>query len=424
MKIVAIIACIIVYVVYIIISDLAGWKYGGGTLVILALIGIMRAIWKAANNVGEKRQSEVPTSAESTSEVSVDMAVCNEENSMASIREGVPEVETTILPKEEVEYDELPPIPQDESIGDETPIECKGIVNSDIPSSPTSHWGKFRLYYILSGIFCITASVVIPAIIHFNKEKQAERERLQKEQEISSLIQKSSDAFNKSFYDLSLKYIKEAEKLDSNHIAINYCAGRIYYELKNYLEAEKYFKNAYTLNLNKQDFIAFGTDTIKYHRMLYLYCEALSKCNSMDKKRESIVIAQEYLMMYPDDPDAYRSIIISYYQTDQTTKAKSWAEKMLTKFPEHADSYHLFAYVLADLKKYKGDNIEKYKEAIVYYKKCIELKPSYALAYNNLGLCYSYTGQYQKAYECWRKAVDLGENVYALNNLKRHGQAY
>ena len=89
---------------------------------------------------------------------------------------------------------------------------------------------------------------------------------------------------------------------------------------------------------------------------------------------------------------------------------------MVEKYPLERDSYFCLAYILSDI----GRN----KEAIDNYKKCIEIEASDSWAYNNIGVCYMDIGNKQKAYECWRKAVQINGNETAINNLKRHGQSY
>ncbi|MBT6516593.1 MAG: tetratricopeptide repeat protein, partial [Candidatus Marinimicrobia bacterium] len=59
------------------------------------------------------------------------------------------------------------------------------------------------------------------------------------------------------------------------------------------------------------------------------------------------------------------------------------------------------------------NNQGNYTKAIESYKKAIELKPDYALAYNNLGIAYNNQGNYTKAIESYKKAIELKPD-YAL----------
>ena len=58
----------------------------------------------------------------------------------------------------------------------------------------------------------------------------------------------------------------------------------------------------------------------------------------------------------------------------------------------------------------KGNNAlltKKYKKAISYYKKTIELRPNDAHAYNNMGNAYKEIGDFDRAIECYDSAISL-----------------
>ena len=67
-------------------------------------------------------------------------------------------------------------------------------------------------------------------------------------------------------------------------------------------------------------------------------------------------------------------------------------------------------------------NAKNYKDAIICYKKAIELKPDNNDYYNSLGVMYSYLEQYEDAIICYKKAIELNpdSDVY-YNNI---GSAY
>ena len=59
---------------------------------------------------------------------------------------------------------------------------------------------------------------------------------------------------------------------------------------------------------------------------------------------------------------------------------------------------------------HKGNNAlltKKYKKAISYYKKTIELRPDDAHAYNNMGNAYKEIGNFDRAIECYDSAISL-----------------
>lgn len=68
------------------------------------------------------------------------------------------------------------------------------------------------------------------------------------------------------------------------------------------------------------------------------------------------------------------------------------------------------------------DNSEQYQSAIENYNKAIELDPNYKIAYYNRGNTYGNLGQHEKAIEDYNKAIELDSNyVIAYNN---RGVAY
>jgi len=59
---------------------------------------------------------------------------------------------------------------------------------------------------------------------------------------------------------------------------------------------------------------------------------------------------------------------------------------------------------------HKGNNAlltKKFKKAILYYKKTIELRPSDAHAYNNMGNAYKELGDFERAIGCYDSAISL-----------------
>ena len=51
-----------------------------------------------------------------------------------------------------------------------------------------------------------------------------------------------------------------------------------------------------------------------------------------------------------------------------------------------------------------------WREAIYRWEKAIEIDPTYAAAYNDLGIAYEHEGQLEKARKAYEKALDLDPN--------------
>ena len=63
---------------------------------------------------------------------------------------------------------------------------------------------------------------------------------------------------------------------------------------------------------------------------------------------------------------------------------------------------------------------QKYDVSVQYAQKCLQLDPTYAWCYNNLGLAYGLQGNKDLALQNLQKAVSLDPTSYSFNdNLKR-----
>ncbi len=81
-----------------------------------------------------------------------------------------------------------------------------------------------------------------------------------------------------------------------------------------------------------------------------------------------------------DAPDAEK-----YYST-----ALSYAERMLEKYPDRAESYFFMSAATGNMALYKGgkEKVKIGRDVEMYAKKAIEINPSYALSYCVLGIFY------------------------------------
>ena len=100
---------------------------------------------------------------------------------------------------------------------------------------------------------------------------------------------------------------------------------------------------------------------------------------------------------------------------EEATNKVSHLEKKLSASISKSDSL-LFehkketALLRASDAFHKGNNAlltKKYKKAISYYKKTIELRPNDAHAYNNMGNAHKEIGDFDRAIECYDSAISL-----------------
>ena len=278
------------------------------------------------------------------------------------------------------------------------------------------NWGKYA-------IICVVAIILVLMTIWAIGKYNAYKAEKQRQEQIREFVKKGDDAMNNALYELASKYYRNALELDSLSWALNYKQGYCMYKMKKDYTACQYYEKAYLYNPNHNDTVIIVGDTLHYERLLGRYAWAMQECNPQSSK--TMELSQEYYSLYPDKSSSYRVMtFVNFYYAQQIkydTKTKDeymrkslqWANKMVRKFPNDEDSYFCLAYI--------QNEMDCTNQAIANYKKCIDLEPS-GSAYNNLGVCYEHIGNYQEAYRCWRKAIELGEDEYAPNNLRRHGQ--
>lgn len=271
---------------------------------------------------------------------------------------------------------------------------------------------KKSIIILISVIFTLLLSggityylIVIPK----NRRKAAAEE----------LYLKGSTAYKDKLYELAVKHFAEAAQIDSLNWGIYYMLGNCYFKQSEYRDSYYWYNKAYEYNPQHTDVVMCG-DTLHYERYLYRYSRSLIDSNPSSKK--SLLIAQEYYTLSKDKSVSYRLMILAhlYYaksltydyniKREQLHTSLRWANKMVEDFPNYYDSYFCLAFVQAE----DNDN----QSAIANYKRCIELYPENEAAYNNLGHCYEEIGSYNLAGKCYEKSIQLGNQSYALENLK------
>lgn len=94
---------------------------------------------------------------------------------------------------------------------------------------------------------------------------------------------------------------------------------------------------------------------------------------------------QEGVQKYPEHPFFFGNLIDYYSSNKKFDEAMAFADEMIAKDP--ANPFNVY------VKGYLYHNMEDYDKALEYYKKTIELDPSYAEAYSNIGLIYCLKAQ-------------------------------
>jgi tetratricopeptide (TPR) repeat protein len=101
----------------------------------------------------------------------------------------------------------------------------------------------------------------------------------------------------------------------------------------------------------------------------------------------------------PLNPSLHFSLAMTYIRISHP----DWARPELESLAQHSPRNPLFPYWLGRI----DYDAHQYNEAISHFKHAIELDPSMARAYDNLGLCYYYQNQNALAVENFNKAIGL-----------------
>lgn len=342
-RIIAVLICIVIYALYISLSVSMDWGHGGGYLVLVVLVGILRAVWKGVNNLADEKDKTNETPAAPQEETLPEIPTDAEAEQLPVEEIPIPvEDVAESIPQEESEY--LPPIPniEEEGITSVTPTE----ESETFKQQPKIHWQKFRFYYIIAVALCVVAAVTIPVTVHIHKQK-----------EIEILLSEAIKACENTFFDLALQHLDKAYTLNPKSYAVNYYIGCVHCHKHNYEPARKHLETAYLLNKKKEDCI-LSFDTIGYDRLLYYYYISLKDYQQADNQSDinkRTLIAQEYLTLYPNECDAYRCMAYEYGLKNDFDKVKEYFDKILKKNPISVQLTDYISDIYSQLKAMKYD---------------------------------------------------------------------
>jgi tetratricopeptide (TPR) repeat protein len=96
------------------------------------------------------------------------------------------------------------------------------------------------------------------------------------------------------------------------------------------------------------------------------------------------------------------TLAMAYIRLDRRDWAKDALAKLAAEFPRNA----LYLYWLGRIEY----DAQQYRTAIARFEQVIALDPQMMRAYDNLGLCYDYLGQYDEAVKHYNRAIELNRN--------------
>lgn len=111
----------------------------------------------------------------------------------------------------------------------------------------------------------------------------------------------------------------------------------------------------------------------------------------------------------PLNPTIQFSLAMAYIEINHRGWAEQSIQELAMRFPRNP----LYPYWLGRI-AYDKDH---YSQCVSYFTHAIKLNPLMSIAYNNLGLCYFYSNEDEKAILAYKKAI-------LLNAAKKHSSAW
>lgn len=194
---------------------------------------------------------------------------------------------------------------------------------------------------------------------------------------------------NNKEHEKAVFYLSRCVELDPMYAEAWNELGVIYYEIfKDYEKARYYYENVLKVNPN------FGK---AYYNIALI--EAVA-----EQTDKAVADFEKAIELNPELTSAYTELSKQYKKQKNFSKANDVLLKYISKFGEDAkvnNSIGVNYYSLADD-----------KNAIIYYKKAIELEPNFSDAYFNLGLSSKMLSDWDESIKAFEKAVQLNAQDY------------
>ncbi len=196
----------------------------------------------------------------------------------------------------------------------------------------------------------------------------------------------------------ALKDIEKAKEIDDDDPGVFFVYGIIYYALKDYDKAEKYYKKA--IDENEE-----------YTEARYNLCGLYLKTGENDKAIEQCSHAAND-PLYQARASAYTNLGIAYFKKGDINKAKQYYDKALDINPS-------LVYTHNELGKLYL-SIGNEKKAINEFRIAISGFKDYDEAYFNLGTAYLKKGDKLSACHAYKKVVKISPNSEIGINAKNY----
>ena len=184
------------------------------------------------------------------------------------------------------------------------------------------------------------------------------------------VLNRAQKTLNRELYEEAIRDYNNIIKDYPDGALPYYKRGEVYRTLKNYANAIEDFKKACELNPNKEI----------YKNAIFSIAQRIAKEADQDAKRQDYNSAipkyLEAISYYPKFTQAYFNLAKSFYVLSDYDNSKKYLLKNIEIDPSQYQSLKM----IADIYR-KERNLE---EAVVFYKKAIDIDPNYYKAYYSL----------------------------------------
>ena len=102
--------------------------------------------------------------------------------------------------------------------------------------------------------------------------------------------------------------------------------------------------------------------------------------------------------------------LLSLFKEKKYSLAEKKCSNLIKKIKPNYEIFNIYAVILFEL--------NKYDEAIIYWKKTLELNPKYHFGYNNLGNVFLKKNEFKQALDCYDKAIGIKPDYHEAYHNK------
>ena len=190
------------------------------------------------------------------------------------------------------------------------------------------------------------------------------------------------DLYKKHKFTEVIKIGKNLSNNYPNDLQLTYILGLTSINLKNYIEAEKYFESL----LSKK----------KSHELYYIFGNIQKK---LHKYKNAITSFEHALKLNPNFSEAYNSLGNAKKSLDFRDEAERCYRKAISLKEDNIEAFFNLATILKENKNYN--------DLILIYQKILKLDEKNIKTNYNLGSAYLFMGDITKAREYFKKVIDI-----------------